>query len=124
MAKHIIGINLNIIDPLTDAEVNFHTITDVNFSIANKTTNLTIASYTHERTYIRGGKPAGDGKMITLYDVPPLGECFYKWAYQKLVAPIEPNTTNVYGQLITPNEFTGAALVEREVKTDNTIVAA
>ena len=101
--KIAVGIACDIIDDNTGATASFHTVSGVYLDFANKYYTVTLDSYFNQKAYESGKRSMGSSQIQT-DSPPPRGQDVIDWALQAIVAPSE-----------TPDDFTGAELVYREL---------
>jgi hypothetical protein len=99
----IVGIACDIIDDNTGAPASFHTVSGVHLDLSNQYYTVTLDSYFNQKMYESGKRSMGSSQ-IQMDSPPPRGQDVIDWALQAIVAPSE-----------TPDDFTGAELVYREL---------
>ena len=103
----IVGIACDIIDDNTGAPASFHTVSGVHLDLSNQYCTVTLDSYFNQKMYESGKRSMGSSQ-IQMDSPPPRGQDVIDWALQVIVAPSE-----------TPDDFTGAELVYRELPQED-----
>lgn len=105
----IIGIIHEIEDVNTGVPASFHTIGELTINRRHGFMTVSLDSYFSAKHCENGKQPLGS-VSFTLRGVPAREEDPYDFAYRAIVAPIHDGDTDIYGNPVQPNDFTGAEL--------------